>query len=80
MHIRKLAATFGRLENSTLELDPGLTIIEAQRRRQIYLDRLPPGYVLRAQHPGPHPPGRQTPLSSLERQPHGGPHGSGGRQ
>lgn len=29
MHIRKLAATFGRLENSTLELDPGLTIIEA---------------------------------------------------
>ena len=29
MHIRKLAATFGRLENSTLELAPGLTIIEA---------------------------------------------------
>lgn len=29
MQIRKLAATFGRLENSTLEPGPGLTIIEA---------------------------------------------------
>ena len=29
MHIRKLAATFGRLENAVLELGPGLNLIEA---------------------------------------------------
>ena len=29
MQIHRLAATFGRLENDTLDLGPGLTIIEA---------------------------------------------------
>ena len=29
MQIKQLAATFGRLENETLDLEPGLNIIEA---------------------------------------------------
>ena len=29
MQIKRLAATFGRLENETLDLEPGLNVIEA---------------------------------------------------
>ena len=32
MKIKRLTATFGRLENETLRLEPGLNIIEAPTR------------------------------------------------
>lgn len=72
MKLKKLTATFGKLEKAVLTPGEGFTLVEAPTRGQIHLGRLPAGHVLRLSPPGPGQGGlycREKPLPALVRAP-----------